>query len=131
MELTMRFDTEVEAILCEVSREPGSVLMRAPRMELLSGSLLRETSASAAARASADFLRAKQRLFSVHREEAAYLVRLAYYSRVDDQRDSYTRGLFETDPREARGVVRCSHLSRALWEQLEAMEHDREAHRYS
>jgi len=122
MDSTPHFDPEVEAILHEAAQDPSSVLLRVKR----SNPAIEPCSS---ARDPRGLRVAEEELLSVYREEASYLLRLAYYQRVQERGDSYSRGLFRAERCETSSDTPVRDISRALRRQLEGVENDGETRR--
>ena len=107
-------DPEAEAILLEVAKDPDSVLLKAERPKKLSrvvaqgGDLLvtHKTGLTSA----------EKKLLDVYREEAAYLLRLAYFELFEGAGTDHSLGLMYTPQGLNRKEVGVSKLARRLTE---------------
>jgi len=84
-------DPEVEAILQEVAKDPDSVLLRVDRPKELRVLL---AGGDTVVRSKTGLSSAEKQLLEVHRDEAAYLLRLAYYELAGKLVKDRERGLF-------------------------------------
>lgn len=85
-------DPEVEAILREVAQDPDSVLLRVDRPKELR---VLVAGGDTIVRGKTGLSKAEKQLLEVHRDEAAYLLRLAYYELADRAAKEGNRGLFD------------------------------------
>jgi tetratricopeptide (TPR) repeat protein len=84
-------DPELEAILQEVAKDPDSILLRVDRPKELKAIT---RGADTLVTGKVGFSAAEKQLLEVHREEAAYLLRLAYYELAEEVAEERERGLF-------------------------------------
>jgi tetratricopeptide (TPR) repeat protein len=112
-------DPEAEAILLEVARDPRSVLLKVERPRKLSSLVARGSDIMVTHKAG--LTSAEKELLTTYREEAAYLLRLAYFELTEVAGLAFSRGLFITNqetPPEPLGSDRLASLIRALRPEL-------------
>ena len=102
-------DPEAEAILQEVAMDPRSILLRVERPKVLAE--LAGSGEEIVVRGMTGLTAAEKELLTRHREEAAYLLRLAYYELSEQVAEERQRGLLTIStspkaPRMEQGEIR-------------------------
>jgi len=118
-------DPEVEAILREVAKDPDSVLLRVDRPKELR--VLVE-GGDTVVRGKTGLSLAEKQLLEVHRDEAAYLLRLAYYRLSERTALAREGGLIFRPERGRPKHLGEAELRNRILQEREALAEDAEAH---
>jgi hypothetical protein len=116
-------DPEVEAILQEVAKDPDSILLRVDRPKELKAIT---RGADTLVTGKVGFSAAEKQLLEVHREEAAYLLRLAYYELAEEVAEERERGLFVPPQGKAVETLGDTVIRERLRRQRESLSTDSE-----